>query len=101
MRPFYLVFLLMFLFPSCKDALETPGELMAKKLETDIKSSGENIQYISVYSIYNNSIIFSGTSSSITSDGFIIITNANESATFNLGELKSYKITSNGLALFY
>jgi hypothetical protein len=102
MRVFHLSLLLILLFTSCKDEMETQAELTAKKIKADINSGATNIQSISVLDIYDATPIFVGSSYVITSDGFIVITtNADESATFNLGELKSYVIASNSLILYY
>lgn len=102
MRNFYLVFLLIFLFTSCKDEMETQAEVTARKLQADISAHAASIESISVLRIYDDSAIFVGSSYVISSDGFIVITtNADQSATFNLGELKSYRISSNSLTLYY
>lgn len=102
MKAFFLPILIILLFTSCKDEMETQAELTARKLKADISLKGINISSVSVSSIYDSSIIFAGSSYVITSEGFIVITtNADSSATFNLGELKSYIISSNSLFLYY
>jgi hypothetical protein len=100
MKFYQLAFLLIFLSTSCKDDTETQAQLTAKKLTADIKSSGAIISEVLVSSIYDGSRIFYGTRYTINSDGFIIITDTS-SATFNLGELKSYIISPSSLTLYY
>jgi hypothetical protein len=100
MKLLHLSFFLVFLFTSCDEESETQAELTAKKLKADISS--RTIETISVLSIYDATPIFVGSRYEVTSDGFIIVTtNADSSATFNLGELKSYLISAGSLNLYY
>ncbi len=99
MRVFHLSLFLIFLFTSCSDEMETEAQLTAKKLKSDI--GGKNIQSILVTNIYDGTRIFVGTTYSISSDGFIVVTSINDTATFNLGELKSYQVSFDSLVTYY
>lgn len=99
MRVFQLSLFLIFLFTSCNDEIETEAQLTAKKLKSDI--GGKNIQSILVTTMYDGTRIFLGTSYSITSDGFIAVSTTTDTATFNLGELKSYVVSTDLLVLYY
>ena len=69
----------------------TQGQVTATKLKNDISTKGAKITSIDVTT--NNGLThFSGTSYSITSDGFITVSDANGTImTYNLGQLKSYQ----------
>jgi hypothetical protein len=99
MKVFRLSLFLIFLLTSCNDEMETDAQLTAKKLKADI--GWKTIDTISVTSIYDGAPIFQGTTYSITSDGFMVVRANTNSATFNLGEMKSYRILDNFLILYY
>ena len=101
MKAILFSFLLIFLLISCNEDM-TQAQLTAKKMKADISATKENIYSISVFDFYDNTLKFSGTSYVFRSDGFIVITtNAGQSHTFNLGEIKSYSIPSHELDLYY
>ena len=100
MKALKMSLFLLFLVAACDDDTMTSAQLTAQKLKKDINSA--NILSVSVVNIYDGSPIFIGSTYKITSDGFIVVTtDAAASATFNLGELKSYQITPNSFTLFY
>lgn len=104
MRVIFLSFFLIFTFTACSDDVEfeTEAQLTAKRLKADIKTNATNIVSIFVLNYSDASLIFSGSSYEISSDGFIVITSDEAvSVTYNLGEIKSYVVAPSILALYY
>lgn len=104
MRVIFLSFFLIFTFTACSDDVEfeTEAQLTAKRLKADINTNATNIVSIYVLNFSDASLIFSGSSYEITSDGFIVITSdADVTTTYNLGEIKNYIVTPSILALYY
>lgn len=88
MKVLYFLFFAIFFISSCEEEMQTQAELTAIKLRADISAAGTDIESISVLNMYDDAAIFVGSAYTISSDGFIVITtNADQSATFNLGEL--------------
>jgi hypothetical protein len=104
MRVIYLSFLLIFTITACTEKIEikTEAQLTAEKLKADISSHEEDIKRIHVINFYDITSFFEGSSYVITSGGLIVITTTGPvSATFNLGELKSYALYNDLLILYY
>ncbi len=76
--------------------------MVADKLKAEIDAYFSDIERVEVLSIYDQSIIATGETYEITSDGFIVLSNDNGySSTFNLSELKSYRLFNSILTLYY
>ncbi|WP_457831446.1 hypothetical protein, partial [Staphylococcus aureus] len=98
-----LLFILpLFLFSCKKDTVNlTQAQLTALRLENDLKISPNVITTRGSIWVWDQAsqtpTLRGGTSLTITSDGFIIISGTNiNTATYNLGLLKSYRIDSSG-----
>ena len=92
------------LLASCKKTISpTQGELNAAALKSAFTPS--SISSITVFNLDNGSVVFNGTSISISDDGMATVgsgTGAGAYAvTFNLGLMKSYQVGSNYLDLYF
>jgi hypothetical protein len=105
-----LLFLLSSLFFSCKKETNTyltQGQLTALRMEKDFGIAPNAIatfNSIWIFNQSNSSVISNGAIyATITSDGFIIISGPNYTATtYNLENLKSYSVVPNSnLNLFF
>jgi hypothetical protein len=102
-----VVILVTFIFGSCSKESVSPtdAQLTATKIQNDITQKAGKLTYIGVFSATNGALMYEGTAYSITSDGFIYISNntstSTSSATFNLGQLKFYQIFPGSLDLYF
>lgn len=98
----------LFLFSCTKSTTNlTQAQLTALRLEKDLGISPNKPYTFATILVFNqssNSVISSGgTSLTVTSDGFIVISGTNfTTKTFNLEQLKSYQIdAAQNLAFYY